>query len=52
MPDHHIIAAGLLEVAVSRSQFSLLCRQGGHETIYSVDMEEFLLALGRYHLPL
>ena len=46
-PDYHIIVAGsLLGVAVNRSQFSFPVGKVDMKTMYPMDMEEFLLALG------
>lgn len=46
-PDYHIIVAGsLLGVAVSRTQFSFPVGKVDMKTLYPMDMEEFMLALG------
>jgi predicted AAA+ superfamily ATPase len=46
-PDNHIIVAGsLLGVAVNRTQFSFPVGKADIKTLYPMDMEEFLLALG------
>ena len=46
-PDYHIIVAGsLLGVAVNRTQFSFPVGKVDMKTLYPMDMEEFLLALG------
>ncbi len=46
-PDYHIIAAGsLLGVAVNRTSFSFPVGKVDMKTLYPMDMEEFLLALG------
>lgn len=46
-PEYHIIVAGsLLGVAVNRSQFSFPVGKVDMKTMYPMDMEEFLLALG------
>ena len=46
-PDYHIIAAGsLLGVAVNRAQFSFPVGKVDIKTLYPMDMEEFMLALG------
>ena len=46
-PDYHIIVAGsLLGVAVSRTKFSFPVGKVDMKTLYPMDMEEFLLALG------
>lgn len=46
-PDYHIIAAGsLLGVAVNRTRFSFPVGKVDMKTLYPMDMEEFLLALG------
>ncbi|MCI8724402.1 MAG: ATP-binding protein [Ruminococcus sp.] len=46
-PDHHIIVAGsLLGVAVSRSQFSFPVGKVDMKTMYPMDLEEFMLAMG------
>ena len=46
-PDYHIIVAGsLLGVAVNRARFSFPVGKVDMKTLYPMDMEEFLLALG------
>jgi len=46
-PDYHIIVAGsLLGVAVNRSKFSFPVGKVEMETLYPMDIEEFMLALG------
>jgi len=51
MPDVHIIAAGsLLGVAVNRKKFSFPVGKVEIKTMYSMDMEEFLLACGEQDL--
>ncbi len=46
-PDYHIIAAGsLLGVAVNRVKFSFPVGKVDMKTLYPMDMEEFMLALG------
>ena len=46
-PDYHIVALGsLLGVAVGREQFSFPVGKVDMKTLYPMDMEEFLLALG------
>lgn len=46
-PDYHIIVAGsLLGVAVSRSQFSFPVGKVDIKTMYPMDLEEFMLAMG------
>lgn len=46
-PDYHIIVAGsLLGVAVSRERFSFPVGKVDIKTLYPMDMEEFMLALG------
>lgn len=46
-PDYHIIVAGsLLGVAVNRSQFSFPVGKVDMKTMYPMDIEEFMLALG------
>lgn len=50
-PDYHIIVAGsLLGVAVNRAQFSFPVGKVDIKTMYPMDMEEFLLALGEEEL--
>ena len=50
-PDYHIIAAGsLLGVAVNRTQFSFPVGKADIKTLYPMDMEEFMLALGETSL--
>ena len=47
-PQYHIIVAGsLLGVAVNRKQFSFPVGKVDIKTMYPMDMEEFLLALGK-----
>ncbi|MDE7307212.1 MAG: ATP-binding protein [Lachnospiraceae bacterium] len=46
-PDYHIIAAGsLLGVAVGRERFAFPVGKVDMKTLYPMDMEEFMLALG------
>ena len=46
-PDYHIIAAGsLLGVAVNRSEFSFPVGKADIKTMYPMDIEEFMLAMG------
>ena len=46
-PEYHIIVAGsLLGVAVNREAFSFPVGKGDMKTMYPMDMEEFLLAVG------
>lgn len=46
-PDYHIVVAGsLLGVAVGRTTFSFPVGKVDIKTLYPMDMEEFLLALG------
>lgn len=46
-PDYHIIVAGsLLGVAVNRTKFSFPVGNVDMKTLYPMDMEEFMLALG------
>ena len=46
-PDYHIIVAGsLLGVAVNRAKFSFPVGKIDMKTLYPMDMEEFLLAIG------
>ena len=50
-PDYHIIAAGsLLGVAVNRAKFSFPVGKVDMKTLYPMDMEEFMLALGENDL--
>ena len=50
-PDYHIIAAGsLLGVAVNRAQFSFPVGKVDMKTMYPMDLEEFMLALGEKSL--
>lgn len=50
-PEYHVIVAGsLLGVAVNRSQFSFPVGKVDIKTLYPMDMEEFLLALGEAEL--
>lgn len=46
-PDYHIIVAGsLLGVAVNRAKFSFPVGKVDMKTLYPMDMEEFMIALG------
>lgn len=46
-PDYHVIVAGsLLGVAVNRARFSFPVGKVDIKTLYPMDMEEFMLALG------
>ena len=46
-PDYHIIVAGsLLGVAVNRAKFSFPVGKVDMKTLYPMDMEEFMMALG------
>lgn len=46
-PDYHIIVAGsLLGVAVNRTKFSFPVGKVDMKTLYPMDMEEFMLAMG------
>ncbi len=46
-PDYHVIVAGsLLGVAVNRAKFSFPVGRVDMKTLYPMDIEEFLLALG------
>lgn len=50
-PDYHIIVAGsLLGVAVNRAKFSFPVGKVDMKTLYPMDMEEFMLALGENEL--
>lgn len=50
-PEYHIIVAGsLLGVAVNRSQFSFPVGKVDIKTLYPMDLEEFMLALGETKL--
>ena len=50
-PDYHIIVAGsLLEVAAGRDRFSFPVGKVDMKTLYPMDMEEFMLALGEEEL--
>ncbi len=50
-PEYHIIVAGsLLGVAVNRTQFSFPVGKVDIKTLYTMDMEEFLLACGEDYL--
>lgn len=50
-PEYHIIVAGsLLGVAVNRTKFSFPVGKVDMKTLYPMDMEEFLLALGETDL--
>lgn len=46
-PDYHIVVAGsLLGVAINRKQFSFPVGKVDIKTLYPMDMEEFMLAMG------
>ena len=46
-PDYHIIVAGsLLGVAVNREKFSFPVGKVDMKTLYPMDMEEFMIAMG------
>ena len=50
-PEYHVIAAGsLLGVAVNREKFAFPVGKVDRYTMYPMDMEEFLLALGEQDL--
>ena len=50
-PDYHIIVAGsLLGVAVNRAKFSFPVGKVDMKTLYPMEMEEFMLALGEDNL--
>ena len=50
-PDYHIIVAGsLLGVAVNRTRFSFPVGKVDMKTLYPMDMEEFMLAMGEEQL--
>ena len=50
-PDYHIIVAGsLLGVAVNRTKFSFPVGKVDIKTLYPMDMEDFMLALGQKDL--
>lgn len=50
-PEYHIIALGsLLGVAVNRAQFSFPVGKVDIKTLYPMDMEEFLIAMGESEL--
>ncbi|MGN0582407.1 MAG: ATP-binding protein, partial [Oscillospiraceae bacterium] len=50
-PEYHIIVAGsLLGVAVNRSEFSFPVGKVDIKTMYPMDLEEFLLAMGENEL--
>lgn len=50
-PDYHIIVAGsLLGVAVNRTKFSFPVGKVDMKTLYPMDMEEFMLAMGEGEL--
>ena len=50
-PDYHIIVAGsLLGVAVNRAKFSFPVGKVDMKTLYPMDVEEFMLALGEEKL--
>lgn len=50
-PDYHIIVAGsLLGVAVNRAEFSFPVGKVDMKTMYPMDMEEFMLAMGEESL--
>ena len=50
-PEYHIIVAGsLLEIAVNRQQFSFPVGKVDMKTLYPMDIEEFLMAMGENEL--
>lgn len=50
-PEYHIIVAGsLLGVAVNRSEFSFPVGKVDIKTLYPMDMEEFMIAMGQEKL--
>ena len=50
-PDYHIVSAGsLLGVAVNRQTFSFPVGKVDMKTLYPMDLEEFMLALGEQEL--
>ena len=50
-PEYHIIVAGsLLGIAVNRQQFSFPVGKVDMKTLYPMDMEEFLMAMGEDEL--
>ena len=50
-PDYHIIVAGsLLRVAVNRARFSFPVGKVDMKTLYPMDMEEFMIAMGEENL--
>lgn len=50
-PDYHIIVAGsLLGVAVNRAEFSFPVGKVDMKTMYPMDMEEFMIAMGEEKL--
>ena len=50
-PEYHIIVAGsLLGLAVNRQQFSFPISKVDMKTLYSMDIEEFLMAIGEDEL--
>ena len=50
-PDYHIIVAGsLLGVAVNRTKFSFPVGKVDMKTLYPMDMEEFMMAMGEKDL--
>lgn len=50
-PEYHIIVAGsLLGIAINRQQFSFPVGKVDMKTLYPMDMEEFLIAMGEKEL--
>lgn len=50
-PEYHIIVAGnLLGIAVNRQQFSFPVGKVDMKTLYPMDIEEFLMAMGKMSL--
>lgn len=50
-PDYHLVVAGsLLGVAVNRAKFSFPVGKADMKTLYPMDMEEFMLAMGEGNL--
>lgn len=50
-PEYHVVVAGsLLGVAVNRTQFSFPVGKVDIKTLYPMDVEEFMLAMGEKEL--
>ncbi len=51
-PEYHVAAGSLLEVAVNRAEFSFPVGKVDIQTMYPMDLEEFMLAMEERELVL